>query len=82
MTLSTVMGSIDYREIKKAAERQGWQVRQTKKGHWQFIPPDEDQDIVIAPGTPSDWRSIHNFLADMKRSGLVWPEPRRDKKRS
>lgn len=66
---------MDMREIERAAREQGWEVSLTKKGHKRFKPPDPTKKICIASGTPSDWRSIKNFLADLKRQGFVWPWP-------
>lgn len=56
----------------KAAAKAGWKVRQTRKGHVQFIPPDESMPIVTTGGTPSDHRSIKNFEAQLRRSGANW----------
>jgi hypothetical protein len=67
------MTSIDFKAIRKTAEQQGWQVDKMKSGHWKLVPPDETKPIVYMPGTASDWRSVHNCLSDMKKSGLVWP---------
>jgi non-ribosomal peptide synthetase component F len=64
---------MDFKNIKKAAEKQGWAVELNRNGHWKFVPPDPTKDIVYTSGTPSDYRSILNFLARMKRNGLRWP---------
>lgn len=55
-------------EIIDRAEQQGWQARDTQSGHKQLFAPD-GRGIVVAPGTPSDHRSIDNFVADLKRHG-------------
>lgn len=65
---------MDYRDIERAAREQGWAVKPIKKGV-QFIPPDPQRPIVTWHGTPSDVRAVRNFLAQMKRSGLIWPWP-------
>lgn len=62
-------------QIERAAREQGWQVGRTAKGHYRYVPPDPHQPIVIGSGTPSDHRSVNNFLARLKRSGLIWPWP-------
>ena len=68
---------MNVREIEKAAREQGWQIGTTKKGHLRWVPSDPTKPIVIAGGTPSDVRAIKNFLAQLKRSGLIWPWPPR-----
>ncbi len=65
---------MDYREIEEAAKEQGWRTEQKKKG-LMFFPPDRMKQAVMWHGTPSDQRALKNFLAEMKRSGLIWPWP-------
>lgn len=67
--------SKDFREIRREAERQGWDAVQTRSGHWRFVPPDTTKPIVHTSGTPSDRRSLDNFIAQMRRSGFRWPPP-------
>lgn len=67
--------TVDFRDIKRAAEQQGWTVRQTNKGHWQFLAPAPSKAIVVSGGTPSDRRAIHNLLSGLKREGFIWPWP-------
>lgn len=64
---------MDIRKIEQAARKQGFRVERTSKGHIRFVPPDPTKAIVIASGTPSDTRAIHNLVARLRRSGLVWP---------
>jgi predicted RNA binding protein YcfA (HicA-like mRNA interferase family) len=66
------MMSKDFKDVRKEAERQGWKVEQTRGSHWRFIPPDVTKDIVHASGTPSDRRSLDNFIAQLRRSGFRW----------
>lgn len=61
------------KEVSKAAEEQGWTVNITKKNQYQFIPPDPNQQIVMAAGTASDYRALDNVIARLKRSGFLWP---------
>lgn len=68
---------MDIRDIEKAARAQGWQIGTSKKGHLRWVPPDPSKPIVVGSGTPSDHRAVRNFLAQLKRSGLVWPWPPR-----
>ena len=61
------------RKIVKAALAQGWELGFTAKGHLRWVPPDPNAAIVHAPGTPGDRRAEQNFLAQLKRSGFLWP---------
>lgn len=61
----------DIRLFIETAEDQGWTVKKLKSGHWQFIPADKTKRIVVASGTPSDYRSIKNLRSDLRRNGLV-----------
>lgn len=72
---------MDQKEIEEAALEQGWSIGRTKKGHLRFVPADKSMPIVIGAGTPSDHRSLKNFLAQCRRSGLVWPPPGKKKSR-
>lgn len=38
-----------------------------------IYPPDRQKPLVTWHNTPSDVRAVRNFLAQMKRSGLIWP---------
>lgn len=64
---------MDLRKIEQAAREQGWRVERTTKGHIRFVPPDATMPMVIASGTPSDQRSIKNLIAQLRRSGFIWP---------
>jgi hypothetical protein len=68
------MGGSDYKKRLKtlisAAEEQQWNVSKTSGGHWRFVPPDKQQNIVIAPATTRDHRAVANLEADLRRSGL------------
>jgi hypothetical protein len=68
---------MDLRDIARAAQEQGWEIGVTKKGHLRYVPPDREQPIVIGSGTPSDKRALKNFVAQLRRSGFVWPWPPR-----
>jgi predicted RNA binding protein YcfA (HicA-like mRNA interferase family) len=61
----------DFKKVRQEAEAQGWRVRATKKGHWQFFAPD-GRTIVTAPGTPSDHRALANTISDLRRAGFKW----------
>lgn len=61
----------ELKEIIKAAEEQGWQVKTTKSGHQMFFAPD-GINKVTAGGTPSDHRAQANLLAQLRRYGFKW----------
>lgn len=60
--------ALDLKSVRKAPLAQGWVEDVSAKGHVRYTPPDRTKKT----GRP---RSIRSFLADMKRSGLVWPPP-------
>ena len=60
--------SKDIRELKAHAESQGWVVTPTKNGHLKWVSP--AGAVVISPSTPSDWRSMKNHVAYLRRAGL------------
>lgn len=64
----------DGREVEDLADlarHQGWRVERTRSGHWRFLPPNPSLPAVVASGTPSDWRALRNFRAQLRRSGLA-----------
>lgn len=65
----------EWKRLIEAAEEQGWRVDRTTDG-WQLKAPD-GVFIETIHGTPSDWRAIRNSISRMRRSGLVWPPPKR-----
>jgi len=70
---------MNIKDLIRDARAQGFRVEQTAKGHWMFFPPDKTQPPVIFSGTPSDWRSWRNSLAQLKLAGF---DPKRGKERS
>lgn len=64
----------DLRKIIKALEAQGFDVEINAKGHPMVYR--DGALIATFSGSPSDWRSIRNSLAPLKRAGFRWP-PRR-----
>ena len=42
----------------------------TGGGHWALTPPGSNQKVYIS-NTPSDWRSLKNDLAQLRRYGLI-----------
>lgn len=61
----------DLKKIVKALEQQGFEVERTKKGHIAVYR--EGRFVAMFAGTASDWRSIKNGLAAVKRAGFRWP---------
>lgn len=58
------------KEIKQLAreyERKGWNIVRSKGGSHTFWRHPSGQGMVTVPGTPSDWRSIQNTKADLRR---------------
>lgn len=64
----------DLRPIVKALKAQGFDVEVTSRGH--VVVTRDGELIATFSGTASDWRSIRNGLAPLKRAGFRWP-PRR-----
>ncbi|MFI0742459.1 hypothetical protein ACH4PU_30935 [Streptomyces sp. NPDC021100] len=52
----------------KALEKQGFEVRQTKNGHYQVFK--DGGFVTVLPGTPSDHRSLKNSMAYLRRAGF------------
>ena len=61
----------DLKKILQAAEKQGWKVERTKKGHWQLFAPD-GVNIVTVSGTPGGAKAIQYIVSDLRRFGFVW----------
>lgn len=64
----------DLRKIVKALEAQGFEVVTTAKGH--LMVSRDGEVVAVLAGTASDWRSLRNGLAPLRRAGFRWP-PRR-----
>ena len=72
---------MEFRDLLEELRAQGWRIERTSKGHWQFFPPDRTKTPVVFSGTPSDWRSLHNCMSKLERSGFrnPWkPEKKRE----
>lgn len=59
----------DTRALIKALQAQGFEVRTTRRGHHLVTKA----GLVVASiaGTPSDYRSIRNSLAALRRAGFT-----------
>lgn len=64
----------DLKKIAKALKEQGFEVEVTKRGH--MIVLRDGRQVATFSGTPSDWRSLKNSLADARRAGFIWPPSR------
>ena len=64
----------DLKKILKAAQAAGFETRTTRKGHIEVTK--DGRRITTFAGTASDYRSIRNGLAALRRAGIEWP-PRR-----
>lgn len=58
-----------WRRIAAHAVAAGWTIRRTRRGHLLWTAPDGTR--VVTAGTPSDWRSLRNDLAQLRRAGLT-----------
>ena len=60
----------EIRQLIKELEKQGFRVTQAGSGHFIAWPPDVEVRPVTIPSTPSDYRSMRNTLADLRRAGF------------
>lgn len=58
------------KRLARLAEEQGWDVSLTGGGHYKFLSPDPSVPPIYTSSTPSDYRSLLNFKARLRRSGL------------
>lgn len=65
----------EMKAIRKALAAQGWRIEPRKGGHDMAYPPDRSKPGVALPGTPSGPRWHKNLIAQLRRSGFVWPWP-------
>jgi hypothetical protein len=64
----------ELRKIAKALEANGFETRVSRKGHLMAFRNGEL--VATFSGTASDWRSLKNSLAPLKRYGFDWPPKR------
>ena len=68
--------SKEYREIAQhLVDAQGWRYR-TGKRHPKLYPAEPTQSPIPVPTTPSDRRSLKNFVSQVRRAGGIWPPPK------
>jgi len=60
--------SKDMRALVRIAEQSGWLVRRTKRGHYQWLPP--QGRVIVTAGTPSDHRAMSNIKSMLRKEGL------------
>lgn len=58
-----------YRDLHKAARKQGWTITTTSGGHLRWLTPDGRS--VFSPVSPSDCRGRHRVIMKLKAAGLV-----------
>jgi hypothetical protein len=61
------------KEVKKlvaAARKQGWRVKETKKGYLLHDPSGRHKETLHK--TPSDPRGLRDSLSRMRRFGFKW----------
>ncbi|MFJ2780200.1 hypothetical protein [Kitasatospora sp. NPDC087315] len=58
----------DLRDLVKKLTKQGFEVGQTKSGHYAVRK--NGARVATLPGSPSDHRAMANVLAVLKRAGF------------
>lgn len=66
----------DFRPILAELKAQGWEVEQTKQGHYRAVPPDPSKSLVHFAASLEP-HALKNTVHDLRRSGFDWPPPRR-----
>lgn len=61
----------ELKQIAKALEAQGFDIRVSRKGH--LVVSRDGRIVATFSGTPSDYRSMRNSIADARRAGFKWP---------
>lgn len=65
----------DYAKLLTALSAQGFDVRRTGSGHYRVRPPDSTKALVTFAESSTSERAYKNALADLRRSGFIWPPP-------
>jgi predicted RNA binding protein YcfA (HicA-like mRNA interferase family) len=65
------MDSKELRKFISALEAQGFEVKRTRKGHWQVSR--NGVWVTTLPGNPTEYRALRNAIAAAKRAGFRWP---------
>lgn len=64
------VGNGDLRALFREVEAAGWSVERGGGGHYKIRNAD-GQIVASSPATPSDYRSIRNVRAQLRRAGMV-----------
>jgi predicted RNA binding protein YcfA (HicA-like mRNA interferase family) len=56
----------DLAKLLRQASACGWQLSRTRGGHWLLRHP--SGAVVVTSGSPSDWRTLRNTRAQMRRA--------------
>jgi IclR helix-turn-helix domain len=62
--------SLDWSDLVCVARRQGWREERRTRHIWLYAP--DGRGTACIPTSTSDWRAIHNAVAQLRRLGLVW----------
>ena len=62
--------SLDWSELVAVAREQGWREERRTRHIWLYAP--DGRGTACIPTSTSDWRAIHNAVAQLRRLGLVW----------
>lgn len=66
--------SLDWSDLVAVAREQGWREERRTRHIWLYSP--DGRGTACIPTSTSDWRSIHNAVAQLRRLGLVWDRHR------
>jgi len=56
------------KDLLQWARHHGWKVSQTRGGHYCLVHQDGTSGPVYAPASASDWRSLRNTIAMLRRA--------------
>jgi hypothetical protein len=62
--------SLDWSDLVAVARRQGWREERRTRHIWLYSP--DGRGTACIPTSTSDWRAIHNAVAQLRRLGLIW----------
>lgn len=62
----------ELRKVLDEAERQGFTVQRTKRGH-VMVRDANNVPVTTFSGSASDSRSLRNGIAQLRRAGFAWP---------
>jgi Bacterial regulatory proteins, gntR family len=62
--------SLDWSDLIAVAREQGWREERRTRHIWLYSP--DGRGTACIPTSTSDWRAIHNAVAQLRRLGLAW----------